>query len=122
MEVSIPIKKLLYILNLHTYYVCETKVGYGTTHYANRGILDNQTNTYMVFNGNINRCFLQYPWLRLSIIRHNILENNILDSMDTRFYHPGPCSASGSETNIFGNLPFILQRPLYVLFKINFNL
>ena len=121
MDVSIPTKKLLYTLNLRTNYVGDRKVGPGTTQSANRGIPDNQTNEYMVFNGNINICFLQYPWLRLSIIGNNILNNNILDSTDTRFYHPGPRSASGSETNISGNVPFIPQRPRYVLLKITFN-
>lgn len=121
MDVSIPTKKFLYTLNLRTNYVGDRKVGPGTTQSANRGIPGNQTNAYMVFNGNINICFLKYPWLRLSIIGNNILNNNILDSTDTRFYHPGPRSASGSETNISGNVPFIPQRPRYVLFKINLN-
>jgi outer membrane receptor for ferrienterochelin and colicins len=121
MDISIPSKKILYTLNLRTNYVGARKVGPGTTQSANRGIPDNQTNAYMVFNGNINICFLQYPWLRLSIIGNNILNDNILDSTDTRFYHPGPRSASGSETNISGNVPYIPQRPRYILFKINFN-
>jgi hypothetical protein len=121
MDVSIPTKKILYTLNLRTNYVGDRKVGPGTTQSANIGIPDNQTNAYMVFNGNINICFLQYPWLRLSIIGNNILNDNILDSTDTRFYHPGPRSASGSGANISGNVPFIPQRPRYLLFKININ-
>lgn len=121
MDVSLPTKKILYTLNLRTNYVGDRKVGPGTTQSANRGIINNQTNAYMVFNGNINICFLQYPWLRLSIIGNNILNNNIIDSTDARFYHPGPRSAAGSETNISGNVPFVPQRPRYILFKTTFN-
>jgi len=120
-DINLPTKKILYALNIRTNYVGARKVGPGTTQSANIGITNNQTNAYLVFNGNINFCYLKYPWLRLSVIGNNLLNNNILDTSDARFYHPGPRSASGTYNNLSGNVPFVPQRPRYVLFKITFN-
>ena len=120
-DINLPTKKILYALNIRTNYVGARKVGPGTTQSSNIGITNNQTNAYLVFNGNINFCYLKYPWLRLSVIGNNLLNNNILDTTDARFYHPGPRSASGTYNNLSGNVPFVPQRPRYVLFKITFN-
>ena len=122
MDMNIPTKKILYTLNFRSNYVGARKVGPGTTQAANIGLINNQTNAYIVFNGNINIIMLKYPWLRLSVIGNNLLNNNILDATDARFYHPGPRSASGSYTNLSGNVPFVPQRPRYVLFKITLNI
>ena len=57
MDMNIPTKKILYTLNIRSNYVGARKVGPGTTQAANIGLINNQTNAYIVFNGNINIVF-----------------------------------------------------------------
>jgi hypothetical protein len=52
---------------------------------------------------------------------NNLLNNNILDAGDKRFYHPGPRTASGSFSNVSGFVPFVPQRPRYLMIRLTLN-
>jgi outer membrane receptor for ferrienterochelin and colicin len=109
-------------LDIRANYVSDRPVGPGTTQVGNVGVPDNVVKAYLIFNGAFNVSHKKAPWMRLAIISNNILNDNILDPADTRYYHPGPRAASASYSNISGNVPYVPQRSRYLVARLTFDL
>ncbi len=108
-------------LDFRANYVGDKKVGPGTTQSSNLGVPDNIVKAYLIFNGAIHFAHKNISWINISLIGNNLLNNNILDAADKRYYHPGPRTASGSFTNVSGFVPFVPQRPRYLMVRITVN-
>lgn len=115
-------KNILTNLDFRANYVGDKKVGPGTTQFGNLGVPDNTVQAYLIFNGAIHITHRKLSWMNLTLIGNNLLNNNILDADDKRYYHPGPRTASGSFTNVSGFVPFVPQRPRYLITRITINL
>ena len=108
-------------IDLRANYVSDKKVGAGTTQSGNLAIPNNTVEAYLIFNGAINFTHKNISWMRVSILGNNLLNNNILNAGDKRFYHPGPRTASGSFSNVSGFVPFVPQRPRYLMLRVTLN-
>jgi outer membrane receptor for ferrienterochelin and colicins len=108
-------------IDLRANYVSDKKVGPGTTQSGNLAIPNNTVEAYLIFNGAINFTHKNISWMRVSILGNNLLNNNILNTGDKRYYHPGPRTASGSFSNVSGFVPFVPQRPRYLMVRLTLN-
>jgi len=72
-------------------------------------------------NSNIGFKLESLPFLRLDLSIENLLNNNILDKLNSQYFHPGPREASGTFNmpgDIEGksysdrNVPYVPQRPI----------
>lgn len=115
-------KKIQTNLDFRANYVGSKKVGPGTTQSGNLGVPDNTINAYLIFNGAIHLAPKNISWMHISIVANNLLNNNILDADDKRYYHPGPRTASGSFNNIAGFVPYVPQRPRNLMVRITINI
>jgi outer membrane receptor for ferrienterochelin and colicin len=120
-NVDFFLKKLLTNIDLRANYVGDKKVGPGTTQSGNLGIPGNVVKAYLIFNGALHFSHKNWSRMCISIIGNNLLNNNILDSGDKRYYHPGPRTASGSFANVSGFVPFVPQRPRYLMARVTLN-
>ena len=109
-------------IDIRANYVSDRPVGPGTTQIGNLGVPGNVVKAYLIFNGAFIVSHKKAPWIRLALIANNILNDNILDPTDTRYYNPGPRSASGSYSNISGNVPYVPQRSRYLMARLTFDL
>lgn len=121
-------------MNLRANYVGDRRVGPGTTQFLNYGIdtLDRgRIPAYLVFHGNLGLGLAKFPRLRLDLTVQNILDYNLLDPVRRTYYHPGAREASGAFNLPWdrpgrpfadANVPFVPQRPRFLLLKLTFDL
>jgi outer membrane receptor for ferrienterochelin and colicins len=124
--------KLNNVINLRANYVSERPVGPGTTQNQNPGIDGlGFIPAYLLVNSNIGFKLQSLPFLRLDVSIENLLNNNVLDKLNTQFFHPGPREASGTFNlpgDIIGrsyserNVPYIPQRPRFYLVRLSYML
>jgi outer membrane receptor protein involved in Fe transport len=121
-------------LNLRANYVGNRRVGPGTTQFLNygidtlgRGVIP----AYLVFHGNLGIGLAKFPGMRLDVTVQNLLGYNLLDPVRRTYYHPGAREASGAFNLPWdrpgrpfadANVPFVPQRPRFLLFKLTFDL
>jgi hypothetical protein len=69
--------------------------------------------------------------MRLDVTVQNLLGYNLLDPVRRTYYHPGAREASGAFNLPWdrpgrpfadANVPFVPQRPRFLLFKLTFDL
>jgi len=121
-------------LNLRANYVSDRRVGEGTTQFMNYGIDTlgkGRIPAYLVFHGNLGVGLAKFPGVRFDVTVQNILDYNLLDPVRRTYYHPGAREASGSfnlpwdqpgKPFADANVPFVPQRPRFLLFKLTFDL
>jgi outer membrane receptor for ferrienterochelin and colicins len=124
------IGQLSNVINLRANYVSERPIGPNTTQNLNQGV--NGTGKipeYLLVNSNIGFKLESLPFLRLDLSIENLLNNNILDKLNSQYFHPGPREASGSFNlpgDIEGksysdrNVPYVPQRPRFYLVRMSF--
>lgn len=121
-------------LNLRSNYVSDRRVGEGTTQNLNYG-LDTLAKgvipAYLVFHGNLGIGLSKFPGFRIDVTVQNLFGYNLLDPERRTHYHPGAREASGSFNLPWdrpgrpfadANVPFVPQRPRFLLFKLTFDL
>lgn len=120
------------VLNLRANYVSERPIGPETTQNQNIGVNGlGIIPAYLLVNGNIGFKHQSLPFLRLDLSVENLLDRNVLDKINTQYFHPGPREASGTFNmpgEISGksyadkNVPYIPQRPRFYLVRLSYLL
>jgi outer membrane receptor for ferrienterochelin and colicin len=120
------------VINIRANYISERPIGPGTTQNLNPGVDGLGTiPAYLLVNSNIGFKHQRLPFLRLDISIENLLNNNVLDKLNTQYFHPGPREASGSFNmpgDIIGgsyadrNVPYVPQRPRFYLVRMSYML
>lgn len=117
-------------INLRANYVTERPIGPTTTQTLNPGVNgEGSIPAYLLVNANIAFKFQKIPFLRLDISVENLLNKNILDNMNSQYFHPGPREASGTFNmpgdipgKSYGdrNVPYVPQRPRFIMAKLSY--
>jgi outer membrane receptor for ferrienterochelin and colicin len=120
------------VINLRANYISERPIGPGTTQIKNPGV--NGTGiipAYLLVNANVGFKHKSLPFLRLDLTVENLLNNNILDGINSQYFHPGPREASGTFNmpgDVIGNsyaernVPYVPQRPRFYLIRLSYML
>jgi outer membrane receptor for ferrienterochelin and colicin len=126
------IGQLRNVINLRANYVTERPIGPNTTQRYNPGVDGKGTiPAYLLVNANIGFKIQKLPFLRLDISVENLLNKNVLDNMNSQYFHPGPREASGTFNmpgDIPGrsyadrNVPYVPQRPRFYMVKLSYML
>lgn len=124
--------KLRNVINLRANYISKRPIGPGTTQNSNPGVDGTgKIPPYLLINSNIGFKHQSMPFLRLDISIENLLNDNILDKLNTQYFHPGPREASGTFNmpgDIPGrsyadrNVPYIPQRPRFSMIRLSYML
>jgi outer membrane receptor for ferrienterochelin and colicins len=77
---------------------------------------------YLIFDGNFVLGHNRFPQMRLAITAQNLLNNNIIDPNNRRYFHPGPGEGSASYISVDGLVPYIPQRNRYLIARLIFDI
>jgi outer membrane receptor protein involved in Fe transport len=112
--------------------VTDRPIGPTTTQNLNPGVNGEGTiPAYLLVNGNIGFKIQKIPFLRLDISVENLLNKNVLDNMNSQYFHPGPREASGTfnmpgdipgKSYADRNVPYVPQRPRFYMLKLSYML
>ena len=126
------IGKLSNVINLRANYVSKRPIGPDTTQPNNIGVDGTGVIAeYLLVNSNVGFKIESIPFLRLDVSIENLLNNNILDNLNSQYFHPGPREASAAFNmpgDISGtpygekNVPYVPQRPRFYLVKLSYLL
>ena len=73
---------------------------------------------YLIFDGNLVLGHNSFPQMRFALSAQNILNNNLLDPNNQRYFHPGPGDGSASYLAVDGFVPYIPQRNRFLIARI----
>ena len=126
------IGQLSNIINLRANYVTKRPIGPTTTQNLNPGVDGNGTiPPYLLVNANLAFKIQNIPFLRLDISVENLLNKNVLDNMNSQYFHPGPREASGTfnmpgdipgKSYADRNVPYVPQRTRFYMVKLSYML
>jgi outer membrane receptor for ferrienterochelin and colicins len=77
---------------------------------------------YLIFDGNFVLGHQRFPQMRLALTAQNLLNNNIIDPNNQRYFHSGPGDGSASFISVDGFVPYIPQRNRYLIARLIFDI